>query len=413
MFSYKAVFFITCFLFIPTSALAQFPDTRPQCIIGSPEELRLERQLTDSRSVPDGNYLRHYLAGISIRSLIGKTSAGCINCEETNVFDGRNSSLLNSLTRNLRPRQSYINPQCVQRSVRRVLDSLSGSRGPTGQPTQMFACQSDSSTPQEMSKTPCLTTNYVNYISAAYNGAIRCLSSNDRRNHIDAQIAFSKLNNESGFGAFLRNSGGIGGSQMTSIALAEMTNPQHEGARKLRQHINSRGDRCAGYSTLLDGISVSQPPGCSGECFCQFTSVGNGMARNALVGIGLYLYYRDWKTNGSITSELLANGLRRDHPSFNQIRDYLTLVAFGADGPAGAQALIRRLRPVLQKNLSFSSLKRLVSERPPQGNCPSSWPVRSGKRCISFYNSYLGAIRQRMVQVFDSPDYSCTMEPGQ
>lgn len=385
----------------------------PLCLIGSPNEMRLQNQLTGHQRIADGRYLEQYRLSQATSTLLGRgqNQSGCLYCAESNgTILGSAGTLLRSAFDVLRPRQRFISPACVQSSVERVLAGLSGSRGPNGQSTQRFICNSDRSAPTEMQQVPCVTSNYVHYISDAYNGAIRCLTSNSADNHIDAQLAFMKLNNESAFGGFLRNSGGIGSSQMTSIALAEMTNTRHEGARKLREYMRRRGESCSTFRGLMNGISVSQPPGCSGECFCQFTSVGNGMARNALVGIGLYLYYRDWKSSGSITSELAAAGLSRRHPHYKQIRDYLTLVAFGADGPAGAQALIRRMSPLFRRNLTFNSIKKVVSEQPPANCSARNWPVRNGNRCLSFYNPYLGAIRQRMTQVFGSADHQCTVE---
>jgi hypothetical protein len=226
-----------------------------------------------------------------------------------------------------------------------------------------LACRSDKPSSgkdqRALSSEPCVTEAYVDYVHWTVNRVFKCLQS--QKHPLDPQVFFKKVNRESTFRAFIDEDVGKGLMQMTTAAMKEMTEPD-PGYQYLMDLIHARKEACAGLEPIakaplqLEGGKKSKVS--SKATACQTVSIGDGVARNLLRGVGLFLYYRDGRTGS--TSSLLKQF--KDHPDFNRMRDYLALVAFNG-GPGVQRAVFDKISKKIGKKTSFAKFKQLVDDQ--------------------------------------------------
>lgn len=78
---------------------------------------------------------------------------------------------------------------------------------------------------------------------------------------------------------------------------------------------------------------------------CDFLSLQDGIHRNVLAGLGLYLHYRSL-ADQDLTSFLGAN--IKKNPQYNKIRDLTALVYYGPSGPGGAKINLAKMIPSIK-----------------------------------------------------------------
>lgn len=341
----------------------------PACIAGERGPMDLERQLTGQERVGNDEFLRAWReatkagggdsacrAPIEARPLMGTQNLGeklVVACAKAG------------------PPQRFIKRECIEKAILRV-PMLTDN---------ILVCRADTDIPRKLKETPCMTGRYVDYMHWTVNQVLGCLS--PAGDPIDPQLVFSKINNESAFGAFLQSSSGMGSAQITTDAAREMS-------------LGENGH------TFLQSLMVANPASCKNlepvaklplqldrfqnARHCQYVGTGGGYARNLMHGIGLYLYYRQGMRN-SIQTRLEKAGLA-NNPNFRQMRDYLSLVAFSRVGPAGAAEIVEKLKGKLSRKTSFADFKKWVDAK----------------------SEYTRQIAEKMNEVFGSSDHDCTEE---
>jgi hypothetical protein len=88
---------------------------------------------------------------------------------------------------------------------------------------------------------------------------------------------------------------------------------------------------------------------------CDFVSLQDGIHRNVLSGLGLYLYYRD-VADEDLTTYLGAN--IKKHPQYKKLRDLTALVYYGPAGPGGAKIRLAKMIPGIKAK--FRNLNKMT-----------------------------------------------------
>ena len=181
--------------------------------------------------------------------------------------------------------QLLLNPSCVAAALaNRSVD------------IQRYECAADGATPTPLhqkgrhgpTRRPCLTPNYAGFVSSTLNQAIQCLSTPDSR--LNPDVVFGFVNAESGFLHNIAGSNGIGLMQLTSDAARGVLWTDQEGFEFLKKRMALNLEECRPFLAVVEELKESR----SGDARrCQFMTLGNGVARSALVGLSLFLTYRD------------------------------------------------------------------------------------------------------------------------
>lgn len=273
--------------------------------------------------------------------------------------------------------QRFIRRQCIQRAMARLPNVGADA----------FECASDSAEPRRLRGLPCVTNDVVSYTHFTVNEAINCLT--QPGSTIDAQLLFRKINNESAFGGFIRNSNGAGIGQLVSAGTQEM-GPGGNGHRFLMDRMRRRGRACDRFAALASRELDLTRANANGERFvrsCQLIGMGNGMPRNLIYSIGLFLYYREAAPHSA--DQLLRQAGLGDHPEFRKMRDLLTMVAYSREGPQGMRLVLRDLRNRIRSNMPYNQFRNLLQERVP----------------------YLQETQRRFEDVFQRDNVDCTEAP--
>lgn len=230
--------------------------------------------------------------------------------------------------------------------------------------------------------TPCLTEEYVTFVADLSNQVIDCYLRSGLR--VDPQVVFSKINNETKFGAHFSSVGGKGLTQLTSIAFEEMTVPSHQGYKFLMKNIDKTVPSCG---PLLALMKDGDPPKPVPFDECRVIAPGAGMARSLFLGVGLQVYYRE-----RFIVDRLKKAKLEKNPEFDRFADYSALLAFGAEGPSGAKGALNKIHDKLRRNpkLKFDEFRKLL---------------RATKKA-----EYLDAIDNSMKGTFKSVDHDCRGE---
>lgn len=181
-------------------------------------------------------------------------------------------------------------------------------------------CSSSNEEGRSISQTPCITDQIVDYIHWGLNEAFKCyeniLDSHERK------FIFKKINHESAFGFFFQYGGGAGIAQLIGESKRDLFLPGNAGYNFLQQQIYTNTKSCDSFVQLLkrttQGKSLKS---------CEFISIGDGIGRSLVGGIGLYLHYRSDHRNPYSAEKLLNYwGYRnKNSENYKLVRSYLTL----------------------------------------------------------------------------------------
>lgn len=235
-------------------------------------------------------------------------------------------------------RPKKIRSECIQSSLQREVDN------------EGFICKGNTPVKFEnqSSKTPCITSDIVNYMQFAVNEALDCVSPAD--NPIDARFIMKKYNNETGFNFFLGYSGGVGLGQLTSDPVKEIAGWSEKSGKKtifnegqakpiLEELMNSAKPSCQAFKKVLQADLQKPPPLPNKKAnYCHWLSIGNGLTRNLFYSMAYYRWVRDAIVLPKISEK--APSMAKDPDIVNAF----TLVAYGPGGLTQAKSLIQRLR---------------------------------------------------------------------
>ena len=239
---------------------------------------------------------------------------------------------------------SKIKPECIKASLQREV-------GSTG-----YTCPKGKPVPFDNSKdgAACINEKTFGFIQFAVNQAISCMSPPE--DPIDPRFILKKINNETGFNFYLGYIGGVGIGQLTSDPVNEIagwtettkfkngrvryTYNQGNAHYILDNLMTSTNPACAPFKKVIEK-ELKEPPPAPGsrKNYCSWVSVGDGVARSLVYGLGYYIYARDHFIKDTL-KDRNAEQLMKNKELVNT----LTLVAYGPGGPVQAKTLIKILR---------------------------------------------------------------------
>lgn len=194
------------------------------------------------------------------------------------------------------------------------------------------------------SSAPCLNQTTVDFLHFAVNKATACIS--DGRMPIDPRIILKKINNETAFNFYIAYPGGVGIGQLISDPVKDIAGYTKNGkfikgnaSYVLEDLMNSKNPACAAFKEILKNDLKTPPPhGGATKNYCTWVSPDQGLARSLIYGMGYYVHVRDKVIKPALEKRAskLANNA--------EVLNYLTLHAYGPDGPEGAKSLVRQLR---------------------------------------------------------------------
>lgn len=227
-----------------------------------------------------------------------------------------------------------IRRECIEASLQREV----GNQG--------YSCLKDKPVKFENAgkSAPCLHSSTVDFIQFSLNQALSCMSSD--RTPIDPRFILKKINNETAFNFYIAYNGGVGMGQLTSNPVKEIAGWKEDGQfiegngrHVLETLMKSTNPACKPFKEIMKDDLVNPPPRPgSPKNYCTWVSPGKGVARNLIYSLGYYAHIRDQIVKPALaarSSKLAAN---------QDVLNYLTLVAYGPQGPSEAKSLIRRLR---------------------------------------------------------------------
>lgn len=293
---------------------------------------------------------------------------------------------------------SLLKKECVTSSI----STLSSN-------TTQYKCEDENQPDGIRTNDECVTDELADYTQWSINNALKCISPSHPDQEIDPSILALKINRESNFNNSYCYAGGCGLMQMTTCARDEMMgcspsphccdsndsacraratcNVQSSGRKfmadilsnktqQLTKGLKDAQNPCLPYKSIFDfekeKESIDNNVLDERRLFgvgminkCQSLSLEQGMHRNILNGIGLYLFYRD-HGDSSATNLLKTHlGLDKNSPDFKKMRDYFALGMYGANGNTGAEIIFRNLLPELKRKskngLTFEEFKEIVS----------------------------------------------------
>nr|BFD59484.1 hypothetical protein CKG001_15910 [Bdellovibrio sp. CKG001]BFD66714.1 hypothetical protein HAGR004_17360 [Bdellovibrio sp. HAGR004] len=249
----------------------------------------------------------------------------------TKAVKGTLTSLASTLSRTSVPQ---IKKTCIEASLQREPGN-NGYSCLNGQPKKFS---------NSGSSAPCLNRTTVDFLHFAINKATACIS--DGRMPIDPRIILKKINNETAFNFYIAYPGGVGIGQLVSDPVKDIAGYTKNGqfikgnaSYILEDLMNSSHPACAAFKSILQK-DLQTPPAHGGATknYCTWVSPDKGLARSLIYGLGYYVHVRDKVIKPALEKRAskLANNA--------EVLNYLTLHAYGPDGPSGAKSLIRQLR---------------------------------------------------------------------
>lgn len=275
-----------------------------------------------------------------------------------------------------------IKAECIKASLQREVKNT-GYTCNNGKPTSFENSGSNAA---------CIDQKTLNFIQFSINNAISCMSPPE--DPIDPRFILKKINNETGFNFFLGYPGGVGIGQLTSDPVNELAGwwqKKRIGNRKsknakvettfnqgnakyiLENLSQNTNPSCAPFKKIVESDLASPPPSPGNKNnYCRWLSVGEGLGRNLVYGLGYYVYARDRFIKDTLQEkapELIKN---------KEVVNSLTLVAYGPGGQAQAKALIRKLR------LNNSSKPSAVVEKI---NAHSDYVAQTNEKLKELYDN--------------------------
>ncbi len=206
--------------------------------------------------------------------------------------------------------QSFINREQISCAMKRIPYVTQSKK----------TCASSAENGTYVKQTPCVTDGVVDYIYWGLNEALRCYG--DSIDSFERKIIFKKLNHESAFGFFFQYDGGTGIAQLIRGTQKNLFHPGNAGFRFLKKHVTNNPRSCENFKKLL--ARTTQIKNLKS---CEFISMGDGIGRSLLGGIGLYLHYRSDEANPYNAEKLLAywGYAKTNTDQYRQVRSYITL----------------------------------------------------------------------------------------
>lgn len=239
--------------------------------------------------------------------------------------------------------QRYVDHQCIVDAIPHMNTA-----------SRFYVCQPGTEKLTRLKNAPCVTPKYASYIHSTINRVIRCLAGPG--DPIDVNLLVRQLTQENKFSNFSLGMDGRGIGQMTGPAMQEM-NDELRGRAFILDRMQTNAKYCQEFESI-----VSVPLESSRQARdCQYVSMGDGVARNLLHSIGLYLYFRSGYGRGGASSAeglLEARGFA-GNPDFVKIRDYLTIVGYGRNGPSGMRRTLDKIMSNPAERLIEMEMRRL------------------------------------------------------
>lgn len=243
------------------------------------------------------------------------------------------------------------------------------------------SCSTSNETGKFQKQTPCVTDQVVDYIYWGLNETMRCFG--NQLDNEERKMIFKKLNHESAFGFFFQYTGGTGIAQLIGESQKDMFLPGHAGFSFLNSHMNRNKNSCENFIQLINRSKKSKS-----LKSCEFISIGDGIGRSLIGGIGLYLHYRSDPANPYSAENLLDYwGLpRSDSAEYKKIRSYITLGMYNrGPGAVLASSKHRIGRGALAKKTPAEAYKIVMSL------------IKN-----SNFNGYVRAVETSTNKIFDS-----------
>lgn len=170
-------------------------------------------------------------------------------------------------------------------------------------------------------ETPCITKSIASYLQWGLNEALGCFA--PQLTPFERDIILKKIILESSFGFFFQGQNGSGITQIVPKDIREILKRGYSGHSFLKKYLSQNKEICGSFTALFkkDFLvnSNRQIPQ------CQFISIGDGIGRAYIAGIGLYVYYRSYDR---FSAEYMLNYLgipRSKESSYLQMRSILAL----------------------------------------------------------------------------------------
>lgn len=356
VFSFYSYFLIVCVYVFSGGAQA---NSQLSCVYGNPNVNQIAQQVAKPENVIDNSFLVTWKKD--------KNGENCDPPPHTSNF-GLLTQLMKSVTPEwMRPHPGRIKRACIAASMKR-LESISGRHS---------YCTDDASKPivngQGGSRSACITNDMIDYVHWGVNKAIACIN-NFTDSTLDAKVVFRKLNNESAFGFFIDGDGGNGIGQLTSPAVRELS-PPYKGNQLITEILRSEDPSCQPFRDILQKeLIFSKRRNCAwdakgetwtgkdcGQSFssaantCQMISAGDGVGRNLILSLALYVHYRERIDYPGMRSALYQ--VRTEKVRSDAIVDDLTLMYY--NGVEGYDSVVARWKQVARsKNLKTPIEKR-------------------------------------------------------
>ncbi|MDG0818220.1 hypothetical protein NWE73_17695 [Bdellovibrio sp. PAP01] len=271
---------------------------------------------------------------------------------------------INKVVRSALP-SGRIKAECIQASMQREVGNL-GYSCKKGQPTAFENFKES---------VPCIDQKTFNFVQYSVNQALKCMS--PAEDPIDPRVILRKINNETGFNFYIGYSGGVGIGQLTSDPVNEIAGwwstskvRDPKSKRVIKQNKYTPGNAhsiletlaanpnpaCAPFKKIIEKELTTPPPSPgSKKNYCSWLSVGEGLGRSLVYGLGYYVYARDHFIKEALADR--APALLK----YNDVVNTLTLVAYGPGGPAQAKSLIRTLR-LNNRSKPFEVIKQVTQK---------------------------------------------------
>lgn len=188
-------------------------------------------------------------------------------------------------------------------------------------------------------KGPCITDEIIDYVTWAVNEAIDCVNASS--GPVDPMVMMKKMNNETGFNYFQAYRGGVGISQLTSIAIKEMNN---QGRYVFERILNSRHPSCAPFKPLLQ----NNPDYVNETNYCSFIHYAEGLGRTLIYGLGYFVHSRE-----NLMSEFNRALAKYGQQNNQNLKNIGALGAYGKEGLNVQKKLIRILNQVKGNEAQF------------------------------------------------------------
>ncbi len=246
--------------------------------------------------------------------------------------------------------------------------------------TTKLLCNEGSSLGIYSNDTPCITQEMIHYIHWTINEALRCFS--DDLDKYSKSVLYKKVHLESSFGFFFKSKNGTGLTQLVGVAKEEMFHHKNSGNTYLENYIFTHPQQCSHFVGLMERSKKI-----NNFSNCDFISMKDGMARNILGGLGLFMYYRSAPENSRSAEKLLDYwGYHNNHSNtYYQIRNTIALGMFNK----GSNAVFAELQNKFQKN----SLKKMSESK--------RFSMVSNQVNKSSFAGYIHGMENRLKSSFD------------